>query len=1030
MGGRGGGVRRPVLFAAVVVAAAAVWFVAGRGGGRVAGGMAQARRRAAPTARQQASRWPLSFEQNRGQAGADVQYVAHGLGYAAFLSRGGVLLGMERSPAPGAEALAKRSRNAGGVQSGVEGGVRAGALRMEWLGSSRRAEAVGLERQPGVSNYFFGNDARHWMTGIPHFARVRYAGVYPGVDLIYHGSSERLEYDFSVAPGADPAVIRLRLSAAGGRGARLRGLSLTPRGGLRAALAGGGAVEFLRPVAYQPVPGGAATQPVRARFRLLGGGQAGFAIGAYDHSRPLVIDPTIAFSTYLGGSGNDLATSVALDGSGNVYIAGSTFSTNFPTSGGYQSSCASCGAGTADAFLAKLSADGKTLIYSTFLGGNAEDDAYGVAVDSGGNAYLTGRTFSTNFPLAAPVQATCGSCAFNLPDAFVAKIGPAGATLAYSTFLGGLGEDDGTAIAVDAAGDAYITGRTNSTNYPLSSPYQGSSGGGFDALVTELNPAGSALVYSTYLGGGSEDDGYGIAVDSTGAAYVTGQTYSNNFPSTAGAVQSTFGGGVDAFVTKLNAGGGGLAYSTYLGGTSNDSGHAIAVDGSGNAYVTGATSSPDFPMANAAQGVYGGGTDAFISKLGPKGAALIYSTYLGGSGADLGNSVAVDAAGKAYLAGVTSSTNLELVNATQTTYNGNQDAFAAKLTPTGCGFGFLTYFGGHATDIGNGVAVDSGGNPVMVGQTFSNDIFTQAPYQAATGGQLDAFAVKYTGLAGPVDCFAPQSLKFAGQVSASTSAPENITFTNDGESALTLTSIVASGPFAETNTCGSSVNSGQNCTISVTFTPTAAGTANGALTVTDNGPNSPHALALTGTGLDFGLSASPGSNTVAAGQSVVYTITVAPSPGFKDTVALSCTGAPAAATCTLNPSSVTLNGSVAQTSTMTVTTTSRSMALPRGRGNPAAPGKRTGEWPGNLLWLMLPALAAMAAGLAAGAKGRKAAGVTALAGFLLLVAMAFASCGGTGKAFGGGTPPGSFGLTVTGTDGNLTHSIRVTLTVQ
>ncbi len=394
-------------------------------------------------------------------------------------------------------------------------------------------------------------------------------------------------------------------------------------------------------------------------------------MAAYDVSRPLIIDPVLTYSTYLGGSSDDVGYAIAVDSVGNAYVTGSTASTNFPTASPIQPAS---GGGT-DAFITKLNTSGSTLAYSTYLGGNSDDFGYAIAVDSAGNAYVTGYTFSTNFPTANPIQPANALGGF---DAFVTKINASGSALVYSTYLGGNGNDIGHGIAVDAAGNTYVTGETDMTTFPTVNPIQGCSGP--LAFVTKINASGSALVYSTCLGGGSGvSRGFAIAVDSAGNAYVTGHTSSTNFP-TVNPIQPVFGGALDAFVTKINAGGSALVYSTYLGGITTDDGRGIAVDAAGNAYVTGFTRSTNFPTMNPIQAANAGGTaDAFVTKLNAAGSALVYSTYLGGNGQDIGYGIAVDSSRSVYVTGNTASTNFPTMNPFQAANAGGIEAFVARL---------------------------------------------------------------------------------------------------------------------------------------------------------------------------------------------------------------------------------------------------------------------------------------------------------------------------------------------------------------
>ena len=443
----------------------------------------------------------------------------------------------------------------------------------------------------------------------------------------------------------------------------------------------GGQVHMHKPLVYQQVDG--VRQEIAGAYMLNGRHQVSFEVAAYDANKPLTIDPVLAYSTYLGGSGTDQGSAITVDASGNAYVTGSTDSTGFPTASPFQAS----NSGEFDAFVTKLNAAGSALVYSTYVGGSTDDFGNGIAVDASGNAYVTGSTDSTDFPTASPIQAAHGG-EF---DAFVTKLNAAGNALVYSTYLGGTGRELGIDIAVDAASNAYVTGDTSSIDFPTASPFQPNKAGGFnDAFVTKLNAAGSGLVYSTYLGGGSHpfgsanDSGLDIAVDTSGNAYVTGGTESTDFP-TVNPIQAANACFDDAFVTKLNAAGNALVYSTYLGGSADlrDRGSDIAVDASGNAYVTGSAGSTDFPTASPIQPNKSGGglVDAFVTKLNAAGSALAYSTYLGGSGLfETGNSIAVDTSGNAYVTGFTESTDFPTASPFQSINAGDRDAFIAKIT--------------------------------------------------------------------------------------------------------------------------------------------------------------------------------------------------------------------------------------------------------------------------------------------------------------------------------------------------------------
>jgi hypothetical protein len=835
---------------------------------------------------------PLIFEPNQGQTDELVKFLSRGRGYTLFLTADEAV-------------LALRSR-----QSSLPASL---VFRMKLVGADPKALVSGLDALPSTSNYFIGNDPKKWRTHVPNYAKVQYKNVYPGVDLIYYGNERQLEYDFVVAPGADPRSIALAIAGgeAGGQPLSQPFVQIDRNGNL-VVQTEGGKVHLRKPVVYQPsqqegrptfvdgsyVLSTSRIQDPKSEFADREY-EVRFEVAAYDHTKPLIIDPVLSYSTYLGGSQDDGGNGIAVDSSGNTYVAGSTLSADFPTETPLQGTCGGCDIGATDAFVAKLDAAGSSLVYTTYLGGSSSDQAFAITSGSWGTVYVTGRTYSNNFPTVNPVQPAIGGSA----DVFVARLGTTGSTLVYSTYLGGSSGEQGLGIAFGPSGNVYVVGSTLSKNFPLASPLQAAcvscNAGDPDAFVTKLNAAGSSLVYSTYLGGSGSDEARSVAVDSTGNAYVTGLTYSNNFP-LASPLQPAYGGVEDAFVSKMNSSGSALVYSTYLGGTSRDEGRSIALDSSGNAYVSGWTTSNDFPTANAVQSTYRGGQDAFVAKLDGAGATLAYSTYLGGTGADQGSSIAVDSSGQAYVTGYTTSTNLPLANPLQPTYGGNQDAFVSKLSATGVALVFSTYLGGHDVDTGTGIAVDSAANPYVTGATFSNDFPTASPLQAATGGGYDAFVTKLAELAAPAVTLSATSLVFTDQAVATTSTPQTVTLTNAGDAPLAITSIEITGDFAQTNTCGSAVAAGANCTIDVTFTPTVAGGRTGSITVTDDAAGSPRVVPLGGigvapsvflsrTGLSFtnqgiGITSAPQTVTLTNTGNALLTIdSVAVSDDFAET---------------------------------------------------------------------------------------------------------------------------------------------------
>jgi len=595
-------------------------------------------------------------------------------------------------------------------------------IKASFVGANPDPRMVGEDMLEYKCNYFLGNDPDKWRTDVPNYSAVVYEDIYPSIDLKYYGNGKQMEYDFIVSPGADPSQIAVQYKGA-------KSLSIDAAGCLVVETDWGEVVEQ-RPVVYQMSGGD--------RFLLVGeyvlkGDKAfGFALpDGYDADLPLVIDPTLDYSTYLGGSNDDYGRAIAVDASGAAYVTGCTHSTDFPTLNPYQTDQGYC-----DVFVTKLSNSGNSLVYSTYLGGSINDWGFSIAVDASGAAYITGDTYSTDFPTVNPYQTYQGKT-----DVIVTKLSSDGSSLVYSTYLGGNSWDGGSSIAVDVSGAAYVTGATASPDFPTENPYQ-TYQGGYDAFITKLSSGGNSLLYSTYLGGElggcGIDEGYHIAVDASGAAYVTGFTESTDFP-TENPYQ-TYQGGEDVFVTKLSIDGSSLVYSTYLGGNNSDNGRGIAVDASGAAYVTGHTFSTDFPTENPYQ-AYQDYSDVFVTKLNSSGSSLVYSTYLGGSDYDEGSDIAVDCSGAAYVTGHTYSKNFPTLNA----YQGDQDTidvFITKLTTGGNSLVYSTYLGGNDVDYSSGITVYAAGAAYVTGWTSSTDFPTENPYQTDQGF-LDAFVVKF-----------------------------------------------------------------------------------------------------------------------------------------------------------------------------------------------------------------------------------------------------------------------------------------------
>jgi len=671
-----------------------------------------------------AARSSLRFESNRGQLEDDVRFLARGKGFGLYLGRDGATLALTRD-----QSKQQHAKPGSVPAANLEQAI----LSMRVVGG-RSVEPIGERELSGKSNYFVGGDRSKWKTGVENYASVRYENVLPGVSVVYYGNAGReLEYDLLLAPGTDARSVELSFEGADS-------IRIDSDGSAVLNLRGGGELRKPAPIAYQTSDSGARTI-VASRYELRNG-KLGFVLGDYDRSRELCIDPAVLYSTYLGGSSYDQAFSVASDEAGNSYVVGYTSSTLFPTINPVQPSLAG---GVYDAFVCKLDAAG-AFVYATFLGGTAADIGYAIASDAAGNAYLTGVTYSTDFPTQSPLQAVAGG----KQDAFVAKLNATGSALVYSTYLGGSQDDYAESIAVGASG-TFVAGSTFSANFPKVAPLQAALNGTGDAFVSKLNAAGSALVYSTYLGGSMIDIAHGVAVDASGNALVVGTTLSNNYP-VASPLQATFGGGAsDAFVSKLNAAGSAFLFSTYLGGVFTDEGNGVAVHSSGLATVVGSTTSNNFPVVNAPQPnlASAGQSDAFVTRFNAGGSALLFSSYLGGTGDDLARSVGVDSSNSAYVVGSTQSSNFPQARSIpgQAAYHGAGDGFATAVDPSGSPFYYSTYLGGSAEDHAVSVAVQLSGLTHVVGNTYSSDFpVFHGVFPNAIGSQ-DGFLTRLPGIA-------------------------------------------------------------------------------------------------------------------------------------------------------------------------------------------------------------------------------------------------------------------------------------------
>ena len=612
------------------------------------------------------------------------------------------------------------------------------AVRMRLVGANPESEAQGVDPLPGRQHSLVGRDPSRWRTDVPTYARVRYRSVYRGIDVLYYGAEGRqLEYDFVVAPGADPGAIRLAFDGADR-------LALDESGDLVLHV---GETQFRlgKPRVYQMTAGG--RRRVAGAWMFDDASTVRFRLGTYDPREALVIDPTVAVATYLGGNGTDQAFAVTLGSDGSVFVTGNTASANFPAQFG---SFEPTGQGGVDAFVVKLNNTLAVALYSTFLGGSADDAGRGIAVDTAGNAYVTGFTTSTDFPTTptAVLPTPPLGQAVGVSDAFVVKLNPQGSALVYGTYLGGTASDVGLGIAVDGAGNAFVTGGTFSLDFPVTAgASQLAIGGNRDAFVTGLNSTGTALLYSTFLGGAGTDVGNAITIDTLGAVYVTGSTTcavapcstATDFPTTPGAVSPLrppfeAAGVTDVFVTKVDQSGA-RVYSTYIGGTGADEGVSIVVDQGGDAIVTGATASANFPVS-ASFAPFTGAVQAFLTKLNATGSALMFSRSVPTTAplaAGLG--IGQDASGRLYVAGS------EIRGGAPQT-----DAFVIEFSPAGTSPTAEFFVGGAGDDVAFGIVVDPGGTVYLVGQTNSvAGLSTAGAFQASFGGGVDGLVVKVTG---------------------------------------------------------------------------------------------------------------------------------------------------------------------------------------------------------------------------------------------------------------------------------------------
>lgn len=1080
---------------------------------------------------------PLTFELNQGQMAPQAKFVSRGKGYSAFLTAGGMVLSLRPS-----EAVA---RSAADVALNNECQKSPNAtLQFKLMGASRNPSVVGENLQPGRLNYFIGNDPTKWHRNVPTYGQVRYENVYPGIDLVYYGNHHQLEYDFAVAPGADPRQIQFEIVGASQ-------IALDPDGNL-ILQTGRGALHFQSPVVYQESSG--VRVPVRGAYVMNDSTHIGFHVAHYDASKPLVIDPVLVYSTYLGGNGDEQPSGIAVDSAGSVYLAGYTDSADFPLT-----TLGSTTPGVSHVFIAKLDPTGSNLMYADYIGGNGQDYGYALALDRANNLYVTGSTASSNFPLVNPYQGSYPG-SFN---AFLTKISADGSSLLYSTYLGGNGSDQPASMAIDSLGSVIVAGNTSSTNFPIANAYEATAGanqGGLSGnygFLTKFSPDGSSLIYSTYLGGDFNvpyncggtpcwpspyNAVSGIAVDGNGNAYTTGITNTYNFPTTQDSylpTNSTQQNSIVGFVSQFSSSGS-LNYSTYFYESSGilTSMNAIAVDGSGSVYVTGtAFSDGTFPVTSTSicdPGSAGFACDfAFVTKFDPTGSTLLYSTFLGANNNANPQSIGLDGNNDAYVLASTSSSAFSTVNAIEPYSSGN-DMLLVEISPAGDTELFATYLGANADEFPAGLVVDATGNLYVAGSTDSTDLpVTQGAFQNVLGGGTGAFVMKigqtsapavaltpstlqYAALpvgstsaaqtvllrnmgsaplsvssiaangdfaetdncgnsvpaagsctlnitftptaagtrvgsvvieddaaesshhinlsgigSGAVGTLTPASSTFASQAVGTSSAPQALTFTNTGNSVLNISNIQITGDYEQTNNCPGSLAPNSSCTINVTFTPKAPGTRSGTLAVNDSAANSSQTVSLSGTGSDFGLAGSSSSATIKVGATATYALTVSSVGGaFTQAVGLSCSGLPAQASCTFSPSTVVPGSGQAAVILSISTAASKAELLPTHSSHNHAM---------LAVWFQLQGMGLFGLVLAGSKSGSKK--VQALVVLTLVIAclLLMSGCaGGTGigpqRASGTTTTttitPTTYTIMVTGAAGSLQHSMPVTLTIE
>jgi hypothetical protein len=1096
---------------------------------------------ATPNAGHQASKplsLPMFFEPNQGQTAPQVKFLARGSGYGLFLTADEAVLRLQPSAAsPQPTALSSPASSS--------------VIRMRLDGANSSPRVSGTSPLPGKSNYFVGGDSSKWRQNIPQFGGVQYQAVYPGIDLVYYGNQGQLEYDFRVAPGANPNQIVLSFK---GASARIVSGDSSASGDLILST-NNGDVRFHAPHIYQPAapksgdsPGNSsasAGKAVAGSFRQLAGNKIGFTIGDYDHNRELVIDPILTYSTYIGGSGTEGFVQVAVDSNLQIYVAGSTTSTDFPVDIAAANNPNNpplflLPAGPQNIFIAVINptlAGTSQLVWATYLGGSGADTLAGLAVDSARAIYVAGSTTSTNFPTTSNAFQPSATFAGTQSHGFLSKIAFTGQTdlvysLTYSTYLAGNGTDTVAGLAIDSACakqscNAYVTGNTTSSNpssdyFPANpNAYQlvSNSPGNPQFFASKINTNGSgqqSMIYSTYFGGGYPDVAIancpapipcgGVAVDTSGDMYITGTTNMLPVPGPNGekpfplfdAQQPCLNQGsttttctsnspttiTDAFVAKFNPafpGASSLIYSTYVGGNGVDTGLAIAVDSASNAYITGSTQSTNI-ICNCGSFQttgYGGNGDAYIAKIGSQTGSVFpmtYFTYLGGAGVDVGNAIQVDSVGSAHIAGSTSGA-LHPVHPLQpgpdstydgSVYGGAGDAFVASISTSSSGTDqnpigdYVTYLGGSGLDQGTGIALDIFGAAYVAGNTASPNFPTVNPFQGTlNANSTDAFvskigAVSTITLKTHSGSPAPSPVALGAQVAftfdITNTGPDvasQINFFGTIMPNTGLTSLESAPTGRVTTGTGScSPAEGQTEIVPCFISTLAVGaTASVEIDVTTNATTTPVVTLITASGsanangsgvtvtsqsqtvnvVDFTITANTPTPTITAGQTATVTINFCPrdpQQGYSATITPTDSILPSmvtATTPTFNPTTVTLSGSACATTTLTIPTVVR----------PVTNGSLLRRGSFYAAWLPIGGLSLVGLGLGAGRKRRRWM-VGAVLGLIAGIVLLQAGCGSASTATNptGGTLPGFYNITISGAAGTgASHSQQVQVRV-